>query len=196
MGVWTVFVIGLLLLSSRNDVAAREAAFAPPLRRQVGASGKPSPLPREVHAAIPPTWMLVLALSRAQMAIGRVGDALEVLTPRSRKARRSPAGARARPRTARHPQFEVAVKEFPKPAKPCPRVVRARHLRMPPGSRNPCGARPSPSAPDPGVFAYLADWRTGPSAMPETHGAVRAVRILQLHQVRARRKQAQDAAAR
>ena len=63
-------------------------------------------------------------------------------------------------------KFEMAGKELRKAAETLPEAsLRARHGAVPRGATT-AGARGVRQVPRPGIFAYLADWRTGPSAMP------------------------------
>jgi tetratricopeptide (TPR) repeat protein len=112
----------------------------------------------------------VLVLARAQMSLGRVGDSLETVT-RALEAKPDDPGLlleRGRGLIVIR-KFELAAKELRKASATIPEAhcalgvaeyLAANYLR----------AREAfSSCADPGtspVFPYLADWRTGPSAMP------------------------------
>ena len=138
---------------SSEERSSREAALAA-ARAEYGRA------PASVDAAI--------ALSRAHMALGHVGDALEVLT---RAVETKPDDPRLLLERGRGliviRKFDPAAKELRKPAETLPAASCAlgtaeylagdyRHAR-----------EAFSKCPDPGVFAYLSDWRTGPSAMPK-----------------------------
>lgn len=145
--------------------------FAPPLgseergRREAVVATARAALDRDranVDAAV--------ALAHAQMALGRVGDALETLT---RALEGRPDDPRLTLERARGliviRKFEVAAKEARRPAAPLPEAScvlgTAQYL-----AADYSHARESFSTcADPGIFAYLSDWRTGPSAMPRPH---------------------------
>jgi tetratricopeptide (TPR) repeat protein len=109
----------------------------------------------------------ILAIARAEMALGRVGDALEVLT----------RGLETRPDDPRLTlergrglivirKFELAAKELRKAVETLPdahcALGLAEYL-----SADYAHARESfGTCPDPGIFAYLADRRAGHSTVP------------------------------
>ena len=109
----------------------------------------------------------VLALARADMALGRVGDSLEVLTRALENMPDNPQIALERGRgliVIR--KFELAAKELRKPAETLPDAACALGIAQYLAADYPRARESFVKCPDPGVFAYLADWRTGPSAMP------------------------------
>src|SRR5258708_21308246 len=108
-----------------------------------------------------------LALARAEMALGRVGNSLEVLTHALEAKPDDPRLLLERGRgliVIR--KFLVAQKELRKPAETLPEASCPLGI-APYLAADYMHARHSfTKCPDPGIFAYLADWRTGPSAMP------------------------------
>ena len=108
-----------------------------------------------------------LALARAQMALGRVGDSLETLT---RGVESKPDDARIRLERGRGliviRKFEVATRDLEKSAETLPAGSCALGMARYLAADYPRARAAFAKCPDPGVFAYLADWRTGPSAMP------------------------------
>jgi tetratricopeptide (TPR) repeat protein len=169
MGVWSVFVIGVLLLQQPETMSLLEKPlFAPPLSKdERGKREAAVAAAREAYDRDRTSVDAVLALSRAQMALGRVGDALEVLT----------RGVEGKPDDARLPlergrglivirKFELAAKELRKPAETLPDASCALGIAQYLAGDYPRAREAFSKCPDPGVFAYLADWRTGPSAMP------------------------------
>jgi tetratricopeptide (TPR) repeat protein len=112
----------------------------------------------------------VVALSRAQMALGRVGDSLETVT-RAQEAK--PDDPRLALERARGliviRKFEMASKDLRnlrKPAETLPEASCALGLALYLATNYPQAREAFAKCPDPGIFAYLADRRTGPSAMP------------------------------
>ncbi len=114
----------------------------------------------------------ILALSRAQMALGRVGDALEVLTRAHRGASPTSRGsaARARARADRDPQVRAGGRrELRKAGRDDARgVVRARHRAIPRRPTTRARARPYAECPRPRRLRAIWPTRApaGPSAMP------------------------------
>jgi tetratricopeptide (TPR) repeat protein len=108
-----------------------------------------------------------IALSRAEMALGRVGDALEVLTHALEAKPDEPRLLLERGRgliVIR--KFPLAEKELRKPAETLPEASCALGIAQYLAPDYAHARESFTKCPDPGVFAYLADWRTGPSAMP------------------------------
>jgi len=110
---------------------------------------------------------MVVALSRAQMALGRVGDSLETVT-RAQEAK--PDDPRLALERARGliviRKFEMASKDLRKPAETLPEASCALGLALYLAANYPQAREAFVKCPEPGIFAYLADRRTGPSAMP------------------------------
>ncbi len=169
MGVWSVFVIGVLLLQQPETMSLLEKPlFAPPLSKdERGQREAALAAAREAYGRDRANVDAVLALSRAQMALGRVGDALEVLT---RAVESQPGDARLGLERGRGliviRKFEVAAKELRKPAETLPAASCALGIAQYLAADYSHAREAFSKCPDPGVFAYLADWRTGPSAMP------------------------------
>ncbi len=109
----------------------------------------------------------ILALARADMALGRVGDGLEVLT---RGLEAKPDDPRLLLERGRGliviRKFAHAQRELRKPAETLPEASCALGTAQYLAADYPHARESFAKCPDPGVFAYLADWRTGPSAMP------------------------------
>ena len=174
MGVWSVFVIGVLLLQHPETMSLLEKPlYAPPLSKDERVKREAAvKAAREAHGRDPANVEAVLALSRAQMALGRVGDALEVLT---RAVEAKPDDARLALERGRGllviRKFEVAAKELRKPAETLPDASCALGIARYLVADYSQAREALSKCPDPGVFAYLADWRTGPSAMPRPNVA-------------------------
>lgn len=142
--------------------------YAPPLARDERRTREAAlAAARAEYARDPASVDATLALARAEMALGRVGNSLEIVT-------RALEGKPDEPRLSLERgrglivirKFELAAKELKKPAETLPdascALGMARYLAADyPHAREAFGA-----CPDPGIFAYLSDWRTGPSAMP------------------------------
>jgi len=109
----------------------------------------------------------IVALSRAQMALGRVGDSLETVT-RAQEAK--PDDARLALERARGliviRKFEMAGRDLRKPAETLPEASCALGLALYLATNYTQAREAFAKCPDPGIFAYLADWRVGPSARP------------------------------
>ena len=145
--------------------------FAPALSRE--ERGKREEALRAARAGFdrdPSSVDAVLALARAQMALGRVGDSLETLT-------RALEGKPDDPRLSLDRgrglivirKFELAAKELRKASATIPEahcaLGVAEYLAADyPRAREAFGQCSDPALSP--VFPYLADWRTGPSAMP------------------------------
>ena len=109
----------------------------------------------------------VLALARTQAALGRIGDALETLTRALESKPEEPRLALERARgliVIR--KFELAVKELRKPAETLPDANCAMGMAQYLAADYPRAREAFGKCKDPGIFAYLADRRTGSSAMP------------------------------
>lgn len=123
---------------------------------------------RAAYGRAPASVDAAIVLSRAQMALGQVGDALEVLT---RALERTPDDAKLQLERGRGltviRKFELAVKELRKPAETLPAGSCALGIAQYLAADYRHAREAFRKCPDPGVFAYLADWRTGPSAMPK-----------------------------
>jgi tetratricopeptide (TPR) repeat protein len=169
MGVWSALVIGVLLLQQPETMSLLEKPlFAPPLSKEErGKREAAMAAAREAHDRDPANVDVVLALSRALTALGRIGDALELLT---RAVEGKPDDARLALERGRGlmviRKFDLAAKELRKPAETLPEAACALGVAQYLGADYPRAREAFTKCPDPGVFAYLADWRTGPSAMP------------------------------
>jgi tetratricopeptide (TPR) repeat protein len=109
----------------------------------------------------------VLALSRAQMALGRVGDSLETLTRALEVKSDDPLLLLERGRgLIIIRKFLHAEKELRKPAETLPDASCALGMAQYLAADYAHARQSFTKCPDPGIFAYLADWRTGSSAMP------------------------------
>ena len=137
---------------SKDDRGAREAALA---------------AARAAHDRDRANVDAVVALARAQMALGRVGDSLETLTRAQEVKLDDPRLALERGRgliVIR--RFEVADRELRKAADTLPEAPCALGMALYLTADYPHAREQFARCADPGIFAYLADWRTGPSAMP------------------------------
>jgi tetratricopeptide (TPR) repeat protein len=142
--------------------------FAPPLS-SAERSNREAALAaaRAASSRDPSSVDAVLALARAHMALGRVGDSLEVVTRALENKPDDPRLALERGRgliVIR--KFELAARELRKPAETLPDASCALGLAQYLAADYPHARESLARCPDPGIFAYLADWRTGPSAMP------------------------------
>lgn len=168
MGVWSFLIAATLAMQQPETMSLLEKPlFAPPLSREERDTREAArAAARAVYDRDRANADAVLALARADMALGRVGDALEVLTRAIEAAPDNPQIALERGRGLMViRKFEPAVKELRKPAETLPdascalgtaQYLAADYLR----------AREAfAKCPDPGVFAYLADSRAGGSAV-------------------------------
>lgn len=168
--VMTSWILLVLLLQQPETMSLLEKPlFAPPLSKEERSKREAAmAAARRVHGRDPANVDAVLALSRAQMALGRVGDALEVLT---RAVESKPDDARLALERGRGlmviRKFDLAAKELRKPAETLPEASCALGIAQYLAADYPHAREAFTKCPDPGVFAYLADWRTGPSAMPK-----------------------------
>ena len=123
---------------------------------------------RAAYGRAPASVDAAIALARAQMALGHVGDALEVLT---RAVENQPDDPRLLLERGRGlvviRKFEHAARELRKPAETLPDASCALGIAQYLAADYPHAREAFSKCPDPGVFAYLSEWRTGPSAMPK-----------------------------
>lgn len=169
MVVWPILMFALFVSQQPETLSLLEKPlYAPPLareerdRREAALSEARAAYDRD-RSSID----AVLAVARAQMALGRVGDSLETLT---RALESKPDDPRLWLERGRGfiviRKFELAVKELRKAARTVPEAPCALGMAQYLAADYP-GARDAFSkCADPGIFAYLADWRTGPSALP------------------------------
>ena len=143
--------------------------FAPPLSKEErGKREAAVAAALDAYTRDPASVDAVLGLSRAQMALGRVGDSLEALTRALENKPDDPRLALERGRGLMViRKFELAVRELRKPAETLPEASCALGIAHYLAADYPHAREAFTKCPDPGVFAYLADWRTGPSAMPK-----------------------------
>jgi tetratricopeptide (TPR) repeat protein len=165
--IW--ILLGLLLQQPETMSLLDKPLFAPPLSKEErGKREAAVAAAREAHGRDPGNVDAVLALSRAQMALGRVGDALETLT---RAVESKPDDARLALERGRGlmviRKFDLAAKELRKPAETLPDASCALGIAQYLAADYPRARESFSKCPDPGVFAYLSDWRTGSSAMPK-----------------------------
>jgi tetratricopeptide (TPR) repeat protein len=169
MVVWPILMVALLVSQQPETLSLLEKPlYAPPLARE--ERDRREAALNEARAAYERDRASVdaaLAVARAQMALGRVGDSLETLT---RALEGKPVDPRLSLERGRGfiviRKFELAAKELRKATETVPEAScvlgMAEYLAADyPGAREAFG-----KCADPGIFAYLADWRTGPSAMP------------------------------
>ena len=181
MRVWPVLVFAVLLVQQPETMSLLEKPlFAPPLPRD--ERGKREDALREARAAVrrdSSSVDAVLALARAQMSLGRVGDSLETLT-------RALEGKADEPRLLLERgsglivirKFEIAARELKKASATIPEAHCTLGLAEYLAADYPHAREAFAKCTDPGtlsVFPYLADWRTGPSAMPRPSVARDAV---------------------
>jgi tetratricopeptide (TPR) repeat protein len=170
MGVWSaLFVVALLVQQPETMSLLEKPLFAPPLSKDVRSQREAAvAAARDVLRRDPASVDAVLALSRALMALGRVGDALEVLT---RAVETRPDEPRLLLERGRGlmviRKFDIAAKELRKPAETLPEASCALGMAQYLAADYARAREAYSKCADPGVFAYLSDWRTGPSAMPK-----------------------------
>jgi tetratricopeptide (TPR) repeat protein len=145
--------------------------FAPPLARE--EREKREDALREARAGFDRDSSnvdAVLALARAQMSLGRVGDSLETLT-RALELKPDDAGLlleRGRGLVVIR-KFPLAARELRKASATIPEAHCALGVAEYLSADYPRAREAFSQCTDAGVspvFPYLADWRTGPSAMP------------------------------
>jgi len=167
-----IMLLGLLLLQQPETMSLLEKPlFAPPLSRE--ERGKREEALRAARAAFDrdaASVDLAIALARAQMALGRVGDSLETVT-------RALEGKPDDPRLALERgrglivirKFELAARDLRKASATIPEAYCALGVAEYLAAAYPRAREAFASCDGSGVspvFRYLADWRTGPSAMP------------------------------
>lgn len=145
--------------------------YAPPLSRD--ERGKREEALRAARAAFDRESSSVdaaIALGRAQLALGRVGDSLETVT---RALENKPEEPRLLLERGRGliviRKFELAARELRKASATIPEAHCALGVAEYLAAAYPRAREAFASCTDSGtspVFRYLADWRTGPSAMP------------------------------
>jgi tetratricopeptide (TPR) repeat protein len=172
MRVWPVLVFAVLLVQQPETMSLLERPlFAPPLSREEREKREDDL--RAARAGFDrdsSSVDAVLALARAQMSLGRVGDSLETLT---RALEGKPDDPRLSLERGRGliviRKFEPAARELRKasatiPEAYCALGIAEYLLAEYPRAREAFGKCTEPGTSP--VFPYLADWRTGPSAMP------------------------------
>jgi tetratricopeptide (TPR) repeat protein len=167
-------LFALLLFQHPETMSLLEKPlFAPPLSSEE-RSKREGALAAARAAIDRDRWKVedVLALSRAQMALGRVGDSLETLTRGLEVQPNDPRLLLERGRgliVIR--KFQHAERELRKPAETLPEASCALGIAQYLAADSAHARESFTKCPDPGIFAYLADWRTGPSAMPRPNVA-------------------------
>ena len=162
-------LLALLVLQQPETLSLLEKPlFAPPLSKdERSAREEAVAVARTAYARDPSNADAIVALARAQMALGRVGDSLETLT---RGLESKPDDPRIRLERGRGliaiRKFEVATRDLEKAAATLPEGSCALGMASYLAAEYARARTAFAKCPDPGVFAYLADWRTGPSAMP------------------------------
>jgi tetratricopeptide (TPR) repeat protein len=167
-------IVAVLMMQHPETMSLLEKPlFAPPLSSEE-RSKREGALAAARAAIDRDQWKVedVLALSRAQMALGRVGDSLETLTRALEVQPNDPRLLLERGRgliVIR--KFLLAERELRKPAETLPEASCAMGTAQYLAADYAHARESFTKCPDPGVFAYLADWRTGPSAMPRPNVA-------------------------
>ena len=170
MGVWPVLIFAALTLQHPETLSLLEKPLYPPKLSSEERSTREAALAsaRAAYGRAPSSVDAAIALSRAHMALGHVGDALEVLT---RAAEGKPDDLKLLLERGRGliviRKFDSAAKELRKPADSLPEASCALGIANYLAADYPRAREAFGKCPDPGVFAYLADWRAGPSAMPK-----------------------------
>lgn len=165
-------LLALFVLQQPETMSLLEKPlFAPPLSRE--ERGKREEALRAARAGFDrdsPNVDAAIALARAQMSLGRVGDSLETLT---RALEGKPDDPRLSLERGRGliviRKFELAARELRKAAATIPEANCALGVAEYLAADYPRAREGFSKCTDPGtspVFPYLADWRTGPSAMP------------------------------
>jgi tetratricopeptide (TPR) repeat protein len=170
MVVWPVVVFAALTLQHPETLSLLEKPLFPPKLSSEERSAREAALAsaRAAYGRAPASVDAAIALSRAHLALGHVGDALEVLT---RALENKPDEPRLLLERGRGliviRKFEHATRELRKPAETLPEASCALGIAEYLTTDYPHAREAFAKCADPGVFAYLADWRTGPSAMPK-----------------------------
>ena len=165
-----IAVLVMMLVSQQPETMSllQKPLFAPPLSKDERASREAAlAAARAVYNRDRTNVDAVVELARAQLAIGRVGDSLETLTRAQEQKADDPRLALERARgliVIR--KFELAGKEARKPAETLPEASCVLGMAQYLAADYPRAREAFATCPDPGIFAYLADRRTGPSAMP------------------------------
>lgn len=165
-------LFALLVLQQPETMSLLEKPlYAPPLAREERRTREAAlSAARAAHERDPASVDAALARARAEMSLGRVGNALETVTRALEVTPDDPRLALERGRgliVIR--KFELAAKELRKPAETLPEAScalgMARYLAADYPHAREAFARCKGQDISP-VFVYLADWRTGASAMP------------------------------
>jgi tetratricopeptide (TPR) repeat protein len=169
MVVWSVLLVAVFTMQHPETMSLLEKPLYAPRLSSEERSSREAALAaaRAAYGRAPSSVEAAIALSRAQMALGHVGDALEVLTRAVESKPDDPNLLLERGRgliVIR--KFELAAKELRKPAETLPEGSCALGIAQYLAADYPHAREAFTKCPDPGVFAYLSDWRTGPSAMP------------------------------
>jgi tetratricopeptide (TPR) repeat protein len=166
-----MFAVLLLLFALQQPETMsllEKPLFAPPLSKHGRIEGEAAlAAARAAYDRDRANVDAVVALARAQMALGRVGDSLETLTRAQEVKADDPRLALERGRgliVIR--KFELAGRELRKPAETLPEASCALGMALYLAADYPQAREAFAKCPDPGIFAYLADWRVGPSARP------------------------------
>jgi tetratricopeptide (TPR) repeat protein len=170
MVVWPVLAFAVLTLQHPETMSLLEKPLYPPKLSSEERSTREAALAaaRAAYKDAPASADAAIAVSRAHMALGHVGDALEVLTRAVEAHPDDPKLLLERGRGLTIiRKFEHAAKELRKPAETLPEASCALGIAEYLAADYRQAREAFSKCPDPGVFAYLADWRTGPSAMPK-----------------------------
>jgi tetratricopeptide (TPR) repeat protein len=163
-----VLVVMLALQQPETMSLLQKPLFAPPLSKDERTSREAAlAAARALYNRDRTNVDAVVELARAQLAMGRVGDSLETLTRAQELKSDDPRLALERARgliVIR--KFELAGKELRKPAETSPEASCVLGTAQYLAADYPRAREAFATCPTPGIFAYLADWRTGPSAMP------------------------------
>jgi cytochrome c-type biogenesis protein CcmH/NrfG len=163
-----VLVVMLALQQPETMSLLEKPLFAPPLSKSDRAAGEAAlAAARAAYDRDRTNVDAVVALARAQMALGRVGDSLVTLTRALEVKSDDPRIALERGRgfiVIR--KFELAGRELRKPAETLPEASCALGMALYLAADYPQAREAFAKCPDPGIFAYLADWRVGPSTRP------------------------------
>ncbi len=169
MVVWSVLMFALLAIQQPETMSLLDQPLFAPRLSSDERSTREGVLAaaRAAHDRDRGNVDAALALARAEMALGRVGNALEVLTHALESKPDDPRLLLERGRgliVIR--KFELAGKELRKPAETIPEAACALGLAQYLAADFAHARESLTKCPNPGVFAYLADSRIGPSAMP------------------------------